>query len=334
MTSKTILEIRDLSIIYQTKRGPLHAVSDVSFTVTDGMSMALVGESGCGKTTLASAIVQALPTAAKVTGGQILYMDEKGQEKVLLTMKDSELRKILWDQVSMVFQASQSSFNPVKKISTQFYDTIRAHKSMSRKEMYKTSCKLLESVMLDADRVLNAYPHEISGGMKQRALIALSMLLNPRLIILDEPTTALDLLTQQKILDLLRRMRKEKGYSLLFITHDLGIVSELADVVATMYAGHVVEKADVKTFFKNPVHPYSAGLIRAIPRLTTKNEDVVSIPGLPVDLIDVKPGCPFAPRCSRCVEICSSENPTLKEIGPGHLCACWNPIHAGEEQHE
>lgn len=338
MNSKTspgtpLLRLEDISITYRTKRGPLRAVSQVSFDVGDKESVALIGESGCGKTTIASSIVGILPSSASVTSGKILFRGEGGQMTDLLTLDKKQMRPLLWDQISMMFQASQSSFNPVKKIYTQFIDTASAHDpGMNRKQIIEKSSKLLELVMLDPDKILYAFPHEISGGMKQRTLLALALLLDPRLIILDEPTTALDLLTQEKILALLNKLKDRFGFSLLFITHDLGIVSELADTVVTMYAGRAVEKAPVRSFFEQPAHPYSYGLIRAIPRLSMDTADLYSIPGTPPDMIKLTGGCPFEPRCARRLERCRGEIPPLETIADdGHTCACFHP-HAKEGQ--
>ena len=333
MNSKTspvtpLLQMEDISIIYRTKRGPLQAVSHVSFCVGDKESVALIGESGCGKTTLAASIVGILPLSASIATGQILFRQEDGRPTDLLTLDKKQMRPLLWDQIAMMFQASQSSFNPVKRIYTQFIDTVSAHDpGMKAKQIIEKSRKLLELVMLDPDKILYSFPHEISGGMKQRTLLALALLLDPRLIILDEPTTALDLLTQEKILALLNKLKNQFGFSLLFITHDLGIVSELADTVVTMYAGRAVEKAPVREFFAHPAHPYSHGLIRAIPRLSMDSSDLYSIPGTTPDMIKLSGGCPFEPRCSRRLEKCRQEMPQLEEVAEGgHCCACFHPF--------
>lgn len=328
-----LLQMEDISVSFKTKRGLLQAVSHVSLTVGDNESVALIGESGCGKTTLANTIVGILPLAAVKPTGKILFRKASGQTVDLLTLSKKELRPLLWNEISMMFQASQSSFNPVKRIYTQFVDTVSAHDpSMSTRQILEKSQELMKLVMLEPDKVLNAYPHEISGGMKQRALLALALLLDPRLMILDEPTTALDLLTQQKILKLLIKLKKDFSFSLLFITHDLSIVSELADMVVTMYAGKAVEKAPVKYFFDSPLHPYSDGLIRAIPKLyMAEGDELYSIPGTPPDMIDPGPGCPFEPRCSRRLPVCREEMPQLEAMGaPGRYCACFNPMTKGQ----
>lgn len=333
---KPLLEVEQMSISYATKRGALKAVSNASFTIGEHESVALVGESGCGKTTLATSIVDALPMAASVTAGKLLYHKD-GQVIDLLELKRRQLRPLLWSDISMVFQASQSSFNPVRRIKTQFLDTVRAHdRTQSKEAILKRSRELLQVVMLDPDKVLNAYPHELSGGMKQRTLIALALLLQPRLVILDEPTTALDLLTQEKILRLLNDLKKEYGFSLLFITHDLSIVSELADKVVTMYAGKVVEIAPVRDFFRNAAHPYSRGLVNAIPRLTMDDRRINSIPGSPPDMVTQECGCAFAPRCSRRTDICLEKVPINTAIAgtDSRYCACWNLIAGGDRHGE
>lgn len=329
---KPLLEVERVSISYATKRGALKAVSGVSFTIGEHESVALIGESGCGKTTLATSIVDALPMAASVTKGKLLYHKD-GRIVDLLELKHRQLRLLLWSDISMVFQASQSSFNPVRKIKTQFLDTVWAHdRSQSKQAILQRSAELLRVVMLDPEKVLNAYPHELSGGMKQRTLIALALLLRPKLVILDEPTTALDLLTQEKILRLLNELKKEYGFSLLFITHDLGIVSELADKVVTMYAGKAVEIAPVRDFFKAAAHPYSRGLVNAIPRLTLDDSKLDSIPGTPPDMVTEEHGCAFAPRCSRCTAVCLEKVPVNTAVAgtDDRFCACWNPLLGGE----
>lgn len=327
-----LLQVEQVSICYNTKRGALKAVSGASFTIGEGESVALIGESGCGKTTLATSIVDALPMAASITDGKLLYHKD-GKVIDLLKLKRNQLRPMLWSDISMVFQASQSSFNPVRKIKTQFLDTVWAHdRTQSKAAILERASELLRVVMLDPEKVLNAYPHELSGGMKQRTLIALSLLLQPKLVILDEPTTALDLLTQEKILRLLKELKKQYGFSLLFITHDLGIVSELADKVVTMYAGKAVETAPVREFFHNAEHPYSKGLVDAIPRLTLDDRQIVSIPGTPPDMVAEEHGCAFAPRCGRCLPVCQEKVPVNAPVNGAENwhCACWNPTSRGE----
>lgn len=283
----------------------------------------MIGESGCGKTTLATSIVQMLSRNAAITGGSVLFRKE-GEEAVTLNhLSEKEMRKLRWNNIVMMFQASQSSFNPVTKIQTQFIDTAFAHNPQANtQEVLKRSKELLELVYLDSETVLNAYPHELSGGMKQRTLIALSLLLDPQLVILDEPTTALDLITQKKILHLLNDLRASQGFSMMFITHDLGIVTQLADRVVTMYAGTVVENAPTEVFFSHPLHPYSKGLLKAIPSLDASFEQLYSIPGSTPDLVEKIEGCLFCPRCAHCFDRCTTEIPALKRVGKDRWAAC------------
>jgi len=318
-----LLEIQDLSIEYRTKRGKLQAVFEASLSIGYGESVAVIGESGCGKTTLATSIVQMLSRNAAISSGTVLFR-RKGEEEVILNhLSEKEMRKIRWNNIVMMFQASQSSFNPVTKIQTQFIDTALAHNPHANtQEVLKRSKELLELVFLDSDTVLSAYPHELSGGMKQRTLMALSLLLDPQLVILDEPTTALDLITQKKILHLLNSLRASQGFSMMFITHDLGIVTQLADRVVTMYAGAVVENAPTKVFFSDPQHPYSKGLLKAIPSLDASFEQLYSIPGSTPDLVEKIEGCLFAPRCEFCFDRCTKEVPQLRKVGEDRWAAC------------
>ena len=325
-----ILKFEDVSISYKTKRGYLQAVSNASFEVGQGQSVALIGESGCGKTTIATSVVGILPLAARIDGGHVLYRKGDGSITDMYSLSRKERRILLWKDIVMMFQASQSSFNPVRKIYTQFLDTVKAHESgKNDREILERSRELLEMVMLDPDKVLYSYPHELSGGMKQRTLLALTMILNPRILILDEPTTALDLITQEKILRLLNDMRRRFNFSLIFITHDLSIVSELADKVVTMYAGEVVETAPVRAFFTHPLHPYSDGLLKAIPRLTTSSDNLFSIPGNTPDLIDRPSGCLFHPRCAYADEKCSQCRPCTTYLEDRSF-SCFHPAGGDE----
>lgn len=318
-----ILDIAQLSIEYRTKRGKLKAVHEASLQVKKGESVAIIGESGCGKTTLATSIVSMLPRNATITGGSIEFRPE-GRERIRLeSLSEKEIRTVRWNDIVMMFQASQSSFNPVTKIRNQFLDTFQAHQpEVPAEKVLERARELLELVFLNADVVLDSFPHELSGGMKQRTLIALSLLLDPQLVILDEPTTALDLITQKKILVLLNSLRESRGFSMVFITHDLGIVTQLADRVVTMYAGVVVEDAPAAAFFGTPLHPYSKGLLRAIPKLTASFEQLYSIPGSTPDLVDKMEGCLFAPRCAHAHPRCFRELPALLRVGDGRSVAC------------
>nr|WP_319472942.1 ABC transporter ATP-binding protein [uncultured Sphaerochaeta sp.] len=323
-----LLDIQDVSINYHTKRGKLEAVHQASFSIGHRTSVAVIGESGCGKTTLATSIVQMLSRNASISEGSIWFSPKGGKRRNLVSLNEDQMRSLRWNDIVMMFQASQSSFNPVSKIYTQFLDTAKAHENQYEpKTVLERAKNLLELVYLDSETVLNAYPHELSGGMKQRTLIALSLLLNPQLVILDEPTTALDLITQKKILKLLNDLRSAQGFSMMFITHDLGIVTQLSDRVVTMYAGSVVENAPTKAFFADPKHPYSKGLLKAIPSLDASFEQLYSIPGSTPDLVEKMQGCLFAPRCELCHQRCKTEVPRLKLVGKDRWAAC----HAIEE---
>ena len=323
---KELLKINDLSIAYNTPRGKLHAVRNVNLTVHENEVVALIGESGCGKTTLCLSIVQLDEDNAQLLNGEINYYKD-GEVKILTQMSERDIKIIRWQEIALMFQASQSVFNPVIKIKEHFIDTVKAHDNgYSRKVIIDKSKNLLSKMQLDADRVLNSYAHELSGGMKQRALIALSFILDPKIVIFDEPTTALDVLTQRKIIDLLRLIKEEYDFSIIIITHDLAIAAELADKVATMYAGQIVENGKTEDIFYSPSHPYSYGLINAVPKLISDKceGDLSSIPGSPPDLIDIENKCQFSPRCNFATEECFRDEPTIIKVGESHFVACYN----------
>ena len=325
-----VLSVRGLSIAYQAKRGWVRAVRNVSLDVCRGEALALIGESGSGKTTMGLGVVRLLPSNARVSEGQILYQPAPRNGAQLpaldvLKLSVKELRRFRWGECAMVFQAALNAFNPVLRISEQFGDTARAHGYLSGRGLEERAKQLFELVRLESERVWRAYPHELSGGMRQRVLIALALLLEPQLLILDEPTTALDILTQRNIMDVLKDLRTKLGFSMVFISHDLSLAAELADRVATMYAGAVVEISDVYTTFKNPHHPYTIGLIQAVPTLGTHKDNISSIPGSPPDLIQMPEGCNFHPRCPLADERCRREEPPLEDTGGAdHKVACWH----------
>ena len=324
----SVLSVLDLSIEYLSRRGPVHAVRNVSFDLAKGETLAIIGESGSGKTTLAVALIRLSPRSARITEGSIRFRNDK-KELDILRLDDDELRRYRWNDCAMVFQAALNSFNPVISIWDQFLDTGRAHGLGDSRKVRDRASELLELVRLDPERVLRAYPHELSGGMRQRVLIAMSLLLSPDVVILDEPTTALDILTQRAIIDLLKELRDKLGFSLIFISHDLSIAAELADRMLTMYAGRVVERATVDDMFYRPRHPYSVGLLRAVPRVSGTLGKVVSIPGSPPDLIRLPPGCAYAPRCPFVIDACREAEPPLVAVDtPGHDAACirWQAV--------
>ena len=318
------LTVEDLWVEYLIERGVVKAVRGVSLSLAKGESLALIGESGCGKTTFGVALIRLLVQAARIPRGEITYW--RGNKGIdVLSLKERELRRFRWRECAMVFQSALNAFNPVLRIWDQILDTSRAHGGMSKSQVRERALQLLEYVQLDSRRVIDAYPHELSGGMRQRVLLAMSLLLDPQVLILDEPTTALDILTQRTIIDLLRRLKEEIGFSMLFISHDLATAAELADRVATMYAGSIVELGPVADIFYRPAHPYTLGLIRAVPTVTGEFEDLVSIPGAPPDLVDPPPGCKFHPRCPYVTEQCRVEEPQLKtHYSEKHSVACFN----------
>ncbi|HEX3054079.1 MAG TPA: ABC transporter ATP-binding protein [Aggregatilineaceae bacterium] len=321
--NQVVLSVQDLSVNYVTQRGPLQAVSHVSFDLHKRETLALMGESGCGKSTLNLALMRLLPTNAKVPNGKIMYTARDGSKADVLQMGTNQLRAFRWSECSMVFQAALNSLNPVIHIRDMFYDTARAHGEKRQHRVRQQALELFRTVCLDPERVFNAYPHELSGGMRQRVLIALGLLLNPQVVILDEPTTAVDILTQRTIIDVLLSIRDEMGFSIIFISHDLSVAAEMADTVATMYAGEIVEIGPVNEMFYRPRHAYTLGLLEAIPRLSSGAEELVSIAGSPPDLIDPPTGCKFHIRCPFATARCAQVAPPLEAVGENHIVACW-----------
>lgn len=321
---KPVLSVQDLSINYLTRRGPLKAVSHASFTLHKGETLALMGESGCGKSTLNLALMRLLPNNARIPGGEIRYTRRDGSTVDVLKMDPDELRRFRWSECSMVFQGALNSLNPVIRVRDMFFDTARAHGEGNHFKVQRQALDLFRKVRLDPERVFTAYPHELSGGMRQRVLIALSLLLDPQIVILDEPTTAVDILTQRTIIDVLLALKNELDFSIVFISHDLSVAAEMADTVATMYAGEIVEFGPVNEMFYRPRHAYTLGLLEAIPRLSAGAEELTSIPGSPPDLIEPPPGCKFHVRCPFATAQCEQTPPPLESVGDRHFAACWH----------
>lgn len=323
MAREKILSIKGLSVEYKVRRGIVKAVRNVNLDLYRGESLALIGESGCGKTTLGLALINMVPNPGYIKEGQILYYGESKPYNVLSLDKEN-LRKFRWKEVSMVFQSALNALNPVLRIRDHMYDTARDHERITKADVQKRALELLELVQLEPERVMKSFPHELSGGMKQRALIAISLLLNPKVLILDEPTTALDILTQKNILKVLQDIKYKLGLSMIFISHDLSLAAELADMVVVMYAGRIVEVAEVNDLFYNPKHPYTVGLIRAVPTVTAEFRELIPIPGVPPDLIDLPNGCEFYSRCEYADEECTREEPELIEVSNDHQAACFH----------
>lgn len=320
-SASPILSVRDLSVTYHSARGPVQAVSDVSFHLHGDECIALIGESGSGKSTLGQSLVRLLPPKTTTTTGRVTYHGERGPEDIL-TLGERGLRRLRWRECAYVTQSAISAFNPLLRIGKHFEETGTAHGHPSGQPLRARAFNLLESVRLDPARVWHAYPHELSGGMRQRVLLALALLLEPKILILDEPTTALDVLTQRAILDVLSTLRRHQKLSIIFISHDLGVASEIADRIFTMYAGRVVETGATAQVLRCTAHPYTASLLRAIPSLEA-SRDVTSIPGSPPDLVTLPAGCPFHPRCARARPECAQGHaPPLTVVDPGHASAC------------
>ena len=334
-----ILSVENLEVAYRTGKGTdVRALREVSFDLYPESSLALVGESGSGKTTLGLALLRLLPTLGRITGGTVTYHREDGRTVDVTRMSKAELRRWRWSEAAMVFQGAQNAFNPVLTVGQQMADTLIDHSPHrpSRNEIRERAGEALRSVRLEPARVLRSYPHEMSGGMKQRALIAMGLLLRPRLLVLDEPTTALDILTQRTVVDLLAELRTEHKFAMIFISHDLALAAELADRVVTMYAGTVIETGTTHDIFYDPKHPYTSKLINAVPPVVGDLPELASIPGAPPSLASLPPGCTFAPRCELATEECTSAEPDLITLTErphdlSHAAAC---IHHDQVHHE
>jgi peptide/nickel transport system ATP-binding protein len=317
-----LLELRDLVVEYGTERGSVTAVNGVSLAIRPGEIFGLAGESGCGKSTIANAILQVLRPPGRVAGGEILF---KGRN--LIGLPESELRKIRWRDIAIVFQSAMSSLNPVTRVEDQFVDMFLAHQKISKRFARMKAAELLEVVGIDRGR-LSAYPHELSGGMRQRVVIAMAMALGPELLLLDEPTTALDVIVQREILQQLQELQREMGFAVLFITHDLSLLVEFSNRIAIMYSGDIVEEAAAAELFARPAHPYTSGLMASFPPLTGDRVVMTGIPGNPPDLNDPPSGCRFHPRCPRARrQPCHVDIPALRRIDlSGHEVACHFPL--------
>ena len=323
---RPLLSLQDLVVEYSVRQGTLRAVDRASLDVYPGELMAVVGESGCGKSTLAYSIIRHVPYPGEIRGGAI-YFD--GQN--VLDMDRKGLRQFRWKQVAFIFQAAQNAMNPVMRIADQMMDTVLDHEKQSKEQIIQKAGDLLGMVRLDANRVLRSYPFELSGGMRQRVIIALSLLLDPRLLILDEPTTALDVVTQVYILDILADVRERLGLTMMLLTHDIAIVARVADRVAVMYAGQVVEEGAINDIFYRPRHPYTYGLINAAPSLVGDLAEKKPIEGSPPSFLDMPTGCRFHPRCAYATSVCQEKEPVMEATGRWRVaCHHWREIKRGE----
>jgi peptide/nickel transport system ATP-binding protein len=318
-----LLEVRGLYTSFHTRDGVVRAVDGIDFTVNAGEILGLVGESGCGKSVTSMSIMRLVAKPGRIDGGEVLF---DGTD--LLRLDPEAMRKIRGDRISMIFQQPQSSLNPVWDVGAQIGEVLEIHRNMRRKAARDRALELLQMVGIpDPKRRLDSYPHEMSGGMAQRVMIAMALACEPELLIADEPTTALDVTIQAQILDLIRELRKQTGTAVVLITHDLGVVAEMCDRVAVMYAGEIIETADTATLFRDPRHPYTRGLISSVPVVGEVRNELAVIPGNVPNLIDLPPACRFAPRCivriEEDVKDSTEAHPALLPIAPGHEARCW-----------
>jgi oligopeptide transport system ATP-binding protein len=317
----TLLQVKDLKTQFFTQDGVVKAVDGVSFDLTEGETLGIVGESGCGKSVTAMSIMRLIPhPPGRIVGGEIIFDGDD-----ILKMRENEMREIRGNKIAMIFQDPMTSLNPVLTINNQISESLELHMGMSKSEARKRSIELLKLVGIpSAESRVDNYPHQFSGGMRQRVMIAMALACNPRLLLADEPTTALDVTIQAQILDIIKRLCVERGTAVIMITHDLGVVAGIAHRVHVMYAGHIVEKAVTRDLYGDPRHPYTLGLLKSIPRLDeSRKQKLTPIEGLPPDLIEPSDMCDFAPRCLFSVDKCWGQRPTLREVAPGHEVACW-----------
>lgn len=318
--SEKLLEIKDERLSFFTPAGEVKALNGVSFSMEEGEVLGIVGESGSGKSVTAYSIMGLTAYPGKLVGGTVHF---NGHE--IEKMTEKEFRKIRGNEVSIIFQDPMTSLNPVYTIGNQIVEVILLHTNKTKKEAYERAKELLELVGInEPTKRLKQYPHELSGGMRQRVMIAIALACEPKLLIADEPTTALDVTIQAQILELMQELRKKLGMSIIMITHDLGVVASMCEKIAVMYAGHIVEYGTADEIFYNPSHEYTKGLIKSIPKLNAeKVERLVPIEGQPVDLLNPPAGCPFAPRCSECMKICLNKMPPKTELSDTHYSYCW-----------
>jgi oligopeptide/dipeptide ABC transporter ATP-binding protein len=325
--NSTVLEVHNLKTRFHTQDGVIHAVNGVSFNLHEGELLGIVGESGCGKSVTVMSLLKLIPIPpGEIEEGKALFSDQD-----LISLNDDELRQIRGYKIGFIFQDPMTSLNPVLTIGQQIGEPLRTHLGMSREEARMRAVTLLELIGIPKAKArLNDYPHQFSGGMRQRVMIAIALACNPQILIADEPTTALDVTIQAQIIDLVKELRKELGMSIIWITHDLGIIAGLAERVLVMYGGFLVEKAPVKDLYLKPAHPYTQGLLGSLPRLEERSvERLTNIKGQPPNLLSQPEVCPFSPRCPYVFETCLEQNPALFAIGDHHEVACWWDVENG-----
>ena len=329
MAKETVLQVKNLKTYFYTEEGMVPAVDGLDFELGKGETLAIVGESGCGKSVTSLSVLRIVPTPpGKILDGEILY---KGED--LLKKSEREMRAIRGNEISMIFQEPLTSLNPVFTIGKQITDILRMHQGMNKKQAYEKAVEMLAKVRIPSpEKVVNDYPHQLSGGMRQRVMIAMALACNPGILIADEPTTALDVTIQAQIMHLLCDLKKDRDTSIILITHDLGVVAQIAENVMVMYAGQAVEYADVKSIFKEPLHPYTKGLLKSLPVLGEEKDELYSIKGNIPSPKDYPHGCRFSPRCDQACEKCRKEPPPLTVLPDGRKVRCWN--YVGGESHE
>src|SRR6188474_1545798 len=327
MARHPLLSVEDLRVEFWTQRGTVHAVNGISFDVAPGETLGIVGESGCGKSVTSLALMGILPRAGRITGGTAMFGDRD-----LFALSDGELRRIRGRDIAMIFQDPMTSLNPVLTIGRQIREALEAHFDLGKGEANRRVADLLDQVGIPSSEIrLKDYPHQFSGGMRQRAMIAMALACEPKVLIADEPTTALDVTIQAQILDLLRRLVEDRETALILITHDLGVVAGMCERVNVMYAGMFMETGTADALFAHPRHPYTLGLLQSVPRLDAgRRQRLLPIPGAPRNMLSAPSECPFAPRCRYEVEKSREEVPPLEEIAPGHFVRCFNPVPADE----
>lgn len=325
--AETILEIKDLCVEFQTTEGIVKAVDHLSYTLHKGEKLGIVGESGSGKSVSSLGMMQLIPNPpGKITGGEILY---KGQD--LVKASEKEMQKIRGNEISMIFQEPMTSLNPIIKCGKQIAESLKLHRGMKKKEALEEAIRMMQAVGIANPEVrAHEYPHQMSGGMRQRVMIAMALACKPQILIADEPTTALDVTIQAQILDLIRELNESMETSVVFITHDLGVVSELCDTVIVMYTGHIVEQAPVRELFESPKHPYTVGLLNAIPKITKERNPLQTIEGMVPNPTERIEGCSFSPRCPHATERCKKENPPVITLSETRTVRCWR--YADEEK--
>ncbi|MBN1147135.1 MAG: ABC transporter ATP-binding protein [Anaerolineales bacterium] len=320
-TNDYVLKVEDLTMHYTTRSGEVSAVNNVTFALKRGQSMGLVGESGCGKTSIAFSLLKLLPENARIKGGRILL---NGAD--LVPLKENEMRKIRWRHISMVFQAAMNALNPVYKVGEQIVEAMETHGQVETISAAREHIANLFSLVGLDPKLMDQYPHEYSGGMRQRAVIAMALACSPDLIIADEPTTALDVIVQDALLREMIELQKKLNMSMIYISHDVAVIAEVTERIGVMYAGRMAEFGTSEEIFKQPLHPYTYGLMSAFPSIVGPKRELTTLPGEPPDLISPPPGCRFHPRCPYATEICSQETPEFKSFGGDHYAACWHPM--------